>query len=140
MTTGAKANFSDCFCGSITVPSTWRNTSSNNKKSVESQTPEEMYRFVDRDTQSGRGTQIYTANVKARQSDQPLLDYLEHDLKVRRSRGDLQKLVEDGCVSTETDTIDYHVTTDPNYKVKDNMYVECADIKRDVEVSSMLIC
>jgi WD40 repeat protein len=130
-----KINFSDCFCGSVQVPSSWRGRGKDSVRTAECQTPEEFFQFKDAETQSGRGTQVHQSQVNSKEGNQSLIDYLENNLKFK-SRKEWQKFIENGCVAIESEEADFKTCTDPAIKVFKDTIVECVDARRDAEVQT----
>ena len=125
-----KVNFRDSNCASIHIASSWKSVGRDSRKNVDCQTPEEFYKFSEMETQTGIGTQIIQSQVGRKDDGTSLLDYFSTTQR-QRSKDDWKQSIENGLV-----TVDGEVCADPTSKVHEEYFLECVNMKRDVEVSA----
>ncbi len=119
-------HFEDNNLQSISIASSWKSKSS--KKSVECQTPTELYEFDDNQTQYGRSTRIIGELVSKKDRNMSLVDYFSeyHD---QTPKNEWLNRIKSGSVS-----VDCEINTQPDLRVDAGQYLEYVDCKHNAEV------
>lgn len=123
-----KINFTDSACASLTLSSLWRSSHGDSTRDQYSQTPSEFYKFCEVETQTGICTEIYQDQVTGKSAGTTLFDCLSGKFRGHDEK-DWKTKIENGFV-----TVDCEVATDPSMKMETDFFIECVNVKCDVEV------
>lgn len=143
-----KKPFEDVVCGRTEIPSDWKKRIANkSKKSIQTQTTDELYNLQEAEVQTGRYTNIYQAQVEPKNTSTSLIEYIHNNqykfttnvttsnkrnkVSTGTSTTDWVQQIEDGFV-----TVDCEVEREPHSKVEEETFIEYVDIKKHMGVQT----